>query len=273
MQKTNQYNERSLDRSTNNERSSDRSTNNERSIEQYNWQSIGQINRHGIFISHMTVLFIVFVIVYIYLVQFYKINTEYKIFIEDAIENKIFKTGDIILFKASNNFNSIKTATYFGHTGVVVCYDDEVMLFEANGIERVPLKDRHNKNGMFLTPLHERISKYKGRCFLKTLNKPLDNNTINLYKEFISWAIKNMYYEYNVIRSVFKKLLGMERCHNGTNCAEIVFISLIRLGLIPASEFDNNIMNHLQYVADIQKLENGYEYSDLIELIDHPFAH
>ena len=28
-----------------------------------------------------------------------------------------------------------------------------------------------------------------------------------------------------------------------------------------------------KYKKDIQKLENGYEYSDLIELIDHPFAH
>ena len=32
-------------------------------------------------------------------------------------------------------------------------------------------------------------------------------------------------------------------------------------------------MNHLQYVADIKTLENGYEYSDLIELVDHPFAY
>jgi hypothetical protein len=246
------------------------------SVNKLNGQSIQyklSFLEQGISISYINIICIVLIILYIYFVQFYKIDTDHKVFIEDAIENKLFKTGDIILFKASNNFNSIKTATYFGHTGVVVCYGNEVMLFEANGIERVPLKERHNKNGMFLTPLHERVSKYKGRCFLKALNNPLDENVINLYKEFISWAIQNMYYEYNVFRSVFKKLLGMERCHNGTNCAEIVFISLIRLGLIPASEFDNNIMNHLQYVADIKTLKNGYEYSDLIELVDHPFAY
>jgi hypothetical protein len=230
-------------------------------------------SKDGITISYSFVLIIISIIIYIYFLQYYQITTEYKIFIEDAMEKKIFKTGDIILFKASNNFNSIKTATYFGHTGIVVCYGDEVMLFEANGIERTPLKERHNNKGMFLTPLHARISKYKGRCFLKSLNKPLDETTIELYKNFITWAIPNMQYEYNVIRSVFKKLLGVERCHNKTNCAEIVFLSLIRLGLIPASEFDNNIMNHLQYIIDIKKLENGYHYNDLVELIDHPFEY
>lgn len=183
------------------------------------------------------------------------------------------KTGDLILFKAYNNFNSLCTTSYFGHVGMVYIDDGIPLLFEANGIERVPLKPHHSKNGVFLSPLSDRIKKYKGRCYLKSLNKPLPPESIQSLKEFIDYAMNNMYYDYHVIKSGFKKLFGIEKCHNGTNCGEIMFLSLIKLGLLDIEFYDTCILNHLKFVCEITDFKNGYKYLDLVEIIDHPFAY
>ncbi len=123
-------------------------------------------------------LLILVIILWVYYLQFYKISTDYKIFVDDLQYHSFLKTGDMILFKAYNNFNSIFHGSYYGHVGIVYMLNGTPMLFEANGIERVPLKDHHSKRGVFLTPLVDRIKKYKGRCFWKPLNRPLGEHSI-----------------------------------------------------------------------------------------------
>ena len=215
-------------------------------------------------------LVIIILIIYIYQIQYSAYPCE-KMFIDEALPH--FRTGDIILFKASNNFNSIVTTSYFGHMGMIYVCDGVPMLFEANGIEHMNLKPHHNGRGVFLSPVCDRIKKYKGRCYWKPLNKEIDPLIAFEFGKFIQYALKNMYYDTQVIQSGFKKLLGLERCCNGTNCGEIVFLALIKLNLLSIEEYDVQRLNHLKYTSNITELSNDYRYLPLIEIVDHPFAY
>lgn len=225
----------------------------------------------------ITALCIILIFYWIYSMQYYRISTEHQIFIDDLVDSKMLKTGDLILFKAYNNFNSIFHGSYFGHIGIIYIDPNDTsntpMLFEANGIEHVPLREHHPKNGIFLTPLADRVKKYKGRCFLKPLAYPItDKHIINGFIDFINFCMKNFEYEYKVFSNSLKKLLGVKKCDNKTDCGQIVFLSLIKLGLVDMSEYDKPIMHHLLYVTGVKELKNNY-YLDLIEVIDHPFAY
>jgi hypothetical protein len=204
--------------------------------------------------------------------QFHRIQTEYSIFADD-LPNCPIKTGDIILFKAYNNFNSIFHGSYFGHIGVVyIDKNNNPMLFEANGIEKVPLRDHHSKRGVFLTPLIDRIKKYKGRCFWKPLNRSVSPDVLDGFKEFVQFSLTNLEYDYSVITGGIKRMLGLSKCGLGTDCGQIVFLSLIKLGLINVAEYDVPRLHHLRYVCNVTDLQNGYCYLPLVEIIDHPFA-
>jgi hypothetical protein len=146
------------------------------------------------------------------------------------------------------------------------------MIFEANGIENVKLLPHHNKNGIFLTKAIDRIKKYKGRCFLKKLNKPILNCYIQDFNNFVNYALTNFYYDLKVLKSSFSRLFNLRRFNKGTDCSQLVFLSLIKLNLLPISEFDNNTTHILNLVCYIKDLSNGYKYGDFIEIIDHPFS-
>jgi hypothetical protein len=213
----------------------------------------------------LVIFFIIVLAIYIYILQFYHIEVP-KYFI-DEIQ---FRTGDVILFKAQNNFNAPKIASYFTHIGVVYVRGDQVYLFEANGIEGMNLKKHHNKNGVFLSKLYGRASKYKGRCFLKPLiGPPIDDEVLIEFEKFMKYALSNMYYDTRVIRSsVGKWINGIECGHdNGTNCGELAYLSLVNLGIIEKGL----TLHYLKYISELGKCEGEYKYGSLIELIDHPF--
>lgn len=227
---------------------------------------------NSLFTSLFPALIIVLIIIYIWQVQYYKIVCE-QVFLDDLINSNLLKTGDLIIFKAYNNFNSIITSSYFGHIGMVVVENNNVMLFEANGMEKTPTKSHRVVTGMFYTPLLDRIRRYKGRCFWRSLNKKISNLIIEAFMTFINYAMSNMKYEYNIISSWLAKALGKERCGNNTNCAELIFLCWIKLGLLPMSAYDKINTHYLKYVCTQTKMLNNYEYSELIEVIDEHFAH
>jgi len=213
---------------------------------------------------------IVIIIIYIYYIQFSYGNYE-KLFLEDLLKANTIKTGDIICFKAYNNFNSIFFGSYFGHLGIVYVGDDGVpKLFEANGVENMDLRPEHNKNGIFLSDLGPRIAKYKGRCFLKSLKYPVDSRKKAEFKKFIDFALDNMKYDMNIFRNSFRKLLNLERCTTNTNCGEIVFLSLLKLKLLPMKLYDAPSCHYLRWMSNITELDNN-EYLQHIELINTPF--
>jgi len=219
------------------------------------------------------ILIILLIIIWIYVMQFHRISTDYQIFADDLYSHPHLKTGDIILFKAYNNYYSIMHGSYFGHIGIV--YVDPKtqtpMLFEANGIEHTPLKEHHSTRGVFLTPLIDRIKKYKGRCFWKPLKDKLSDVVIADFKNFIDYSLEHLEYDYAVISGGLKRMLGLSRCTKGTDCGQIVFLSLIKLGLLDLEEYDEPRLHHLKYVCNVKKLNNN-KYLDLVEVIDHPFA-
>jgi hypothetical protein len=216
----------------------------------------------------------VILLVYIYYIQFYR--GEYKkIFNDNLIDSKLVKTGDIICFKAYDNFNSVFMGSYFGHIGIIYIdpldKDQIPYLFEANGVEHTNLKSHHNVDGIFLTPLLDRIAKYKGRCFWKSLNKSVSSSIIHDFKSFIDYCIDNMSYNYSIITSTIKKYMGIELCSTHTNCGELVFLSLIKLELLPYEYHQMPVMCHLKWMCNIKKLSSDYVYDEIIEIIDHPF--
>lgn len=217
-------------------------------------------------------IIIVLVIIWIYFLQYYRIQTDEKLFVDDLIKNKLLKTGDLILFKAYDNFNSIFIGSYFGHVGVVVEKDGEYYLFEANGIEYMHLAPHHSRTGIFLSPIADRLRKYKGRCFWKRLEAPLEEYIIDGFHEFVDYCLNTFEYDVNVFQGGFRRLLGLSKCDNKTDCGQITFLSLIKLGLIDEDEYHTPRLHHLKYVCDINKLQNN-SYLDLIEIIDHPFAY
>jgi hypothetical protein len=174
-----------------------------------------------------------------------------------------FKTGDLVLFKANNNYNSLKHGCYFGHIGIVVMDGDRVLLFEANNGPVYPFENK----GIYVSCLFSRISRYPGRVYLKALNKPLDPAVAQSFGEFVDYCMTNMYYDPRVIQNGFKKFFGIKKCGLATDCGQITFLSLIRLGLLDTKEYDVNRLHHLQYVCDIDRLLNGYQYEPIVRIL------
>lgn len=214
------------------------------------------------------------IFVWIYFMQYHKIKTHIQVFTDDFIQLPMLKTGDLILFKAYNNFNSIIHGSYFGHVGIIYVDEETKIpyLFEANGVEKMPLLPHHNKNGIFLTPVADRIKKYKGRCFYKPLNKKISPDVIDAFSTFIKYSLENMSYDYEIFKGgLRRKFLGY-KCNKKTDCGQLVFLSLVKLQLLPLSYYEISCANYLKYVCELTSLDNDYKYMDLIEVIEHPFA-
>ncbi len=213
----------------------------------------------------MLLLIILLLVIYIYKFQ-YDPRSYKKEFIDDILPT--VKTGDMILFKAANNFNSLKFISYFGHVGIVYVKDNIPYIFEANGVECMNLLKHHNRRGVFMTPLRTRLQKYKGRTFIKRLNKPVEYDL----REFITFAEENMFYDMDIIPSFVKKITGLEKCDIRTNCGELTYLSLIKLGILDMSAYDKApSFSYLHTVTKLSKCDNGYYYDEPVEFIDHPF--
>lgn len=218
--------------------------------------------------NYWIALVVVLLVIYIHQVQYSKGDYETE-FLDDILPT--LRTGDIILFKASNNFNSVFFASYYGHMGTVLVRDGEPYIFEANGVEHMPLLPHHNPNGIFFTKLRERVQKYKGRVFVKRLSHALPAESIAALQEFVDFALENMCYDINVFQSVVRKVCGNERYNDRTNCAELVLLSLIKMGLLPWEAYERRVLHVVRWMAGIKDLEYGYSYADPVEILDHPF--
>lgn len=214
-------------------------------------------------------IFLVIFILYVYVMQYRKIDCKMRRYHDLQPE---MRNGDIILFKAYNNLNVLAHGSYFSHIGMVYHVDGVPHLFEAANPEGMHIMPYHNKCGIFMSPLYERISKYKGDCFIRHLNKPLNDIHTHQLIRFIYHAITNMYYDKSVIKSGFSSLFG-KPCGKKTNCGQIMYLVLIAMGLLPMKYYRKNILHHLMFVANITDLSDGYEYEKPIKIVDHPFAY
>jgi len=190
------------------------------------------------------------------------------------LHDKKFKTGDMILFKAVDNYNAPMIASYYGHVGIVWVYPDDPKqtpyVFEAANPTNLVLEEHQNLKGIYLSLLENRLKKYKGYTFYKELGNSLDPETIEEFEKFINYALENMKYETAVFSNGIKKGLFGEKLHNKTNCGELVFLSLIKLGLLPFNSYDERIFHHLRWMCSITDLQSNY-YEEPVKILFDPF--
>ncbi len=182
------------------------------------------------------------------------------------------KTGDIILFKAMDNFNSSKIFCYFTHIGVIYRYGSSIEIFEAQSPTNLELYDHEKKNGIYITDLKTRLTRYKGRLYYKPLNLEIQPVLQNAFMEFIQYALNNMYYDNNVIWNGIKKKLFFEKLHEGTNCGELTLLSLIKLGILDPAKYNWKVAHHLYWMANIEVCDNGYYYLPFSKIRISPFC-
>ena len=194
--------------------------------------------------------------------------------LEILLREKKFKTGDMILFKAVDNYNAPLIASYYGHVGIVWVYPDDPeqipYVFEAANPTNMTLEEHHNPKGIYLSLLENRIKKYKGYAFYKQLGCEIEPEIRLEFEKFINYAVDNMEYDTSVISSGIKKGLFGEKIHNKTNCGELVFLSLIKLGLLPFSEYSRRVFHHLRWMCSITELQDNY-YEEPVKIIYDPF--
>jgi hypothetical protein len=187
---------------------------------------------------------------------------------------KKFKTGDMILFKAVDNYNAPMIASYYGHVGMVWIYPDDPekipYIFEAANPTGFTLEDHHNPKGIYLSTLESRIKKYKGYSFYKELHYPITQDLCEEFEDFIDYCVVNMEYDSKIFSSGIRKGIFGEKLNNKTNCGEITFLSLIKLGLIDPEEYETKAFHHLRWVCSITDLKDNY-YEEPVKILCDPF--
>ena len=181
-----------------------------------------------------------------------------------------FKTGDVILFHSYNNINPVFIGSFWGHVGIVFKdLSGNPLIFEAAKTSQMKNCSDYNKHGIMITDLQTRLQKYPGMIACKLLNRPVHPDIVRQFTEFMIYAKQNMFYEENIFHSAIQKKLGRAFTH-GTNCGELVFLSLIKLALLPENMINSSISHHLLYVARLEKLQDNYFHKP-IEITFDPF--
>lgn len=220
-------------------------------------------------------LVIIILAAILWMVAFNHIHPNYKeVKYEDLLAMGKFKTGDILLFKALDNWNAPVLASYFGHIGIIYVDPDDPTrtpyLFEAANPTDMVLEDQHNEAGIFFSKLVDRIKRYQGYTYLKELAVPIHPDKIREFKEFMHFCVDKMYYNINVFSNGLRKGLFGERLNLGTNCGEIVFLSLLKLGLLPQEYYQKNVFHHLRWMCSIQDLTDN-RYLEPVKITYAPF--
>lgn len=184
------------------------------------------------------------------------------------------RTGDLILFKALDNWNGPFIGCYFGHIGVVWVNptDGKPYIFEAAGTRGMYLRPGQNERGIFCEPLERRVTKYRGYTFWRKRNGyDIPLRIVHEFGELINYAVQNMYYEYDLVTGGLKKGLGIEKCNNATNCGEMALLSLIKLGLLPEREYDRIRPHYLRDMCYLRECNGGY-YDEPLQITYDPFS-
>ncbi len=206
----------------------------------------------------MLAVLIVVIMIWIYFTLL--LHPRFKSYEYEEIKHR-FKTGDIILFHALDNINPIFIGCYYGHIGMVYIDPDdekaEPQIFEAFNTTNMPFYPPEYSNGIALANLKHRLNSYRGYCFYKELEKPLDIRKQRKFKEFINYALKSMYYNESVVSNAIKKIILNDKLRIGTNCGELVYISLIKLGLLDENYIYENRRHHLLWLSKINEVNDN----------------
>jgi len=188
-------------------------------------------------------------------------HPQYNITTWDNIES-LCKTGDLILFHGLDNCNPIFIGCYYGHIGIVYreTPNSKPYIFEAWNPVNEKYYPSEISHGIAFVDLKTRINSYRGYVFYKPLMWHISQETNVQFYDFIYWAVHNMKYNARVIRNGINKLLFNDKLRVGTNCGELVYLSLIKLGLLDQKKFHNNSKYHLKWLCNLTNLDDGNMY-------------
>lgn len=214
-------------------------------------------------ISFLITIIVIIFILLLWCWNFLWNHPNYKIKKWQEIESKC-KTGDLILFHPLDNYNPIFIGCYYGHIGIIYreSPNSPPYLFEAwnpLGEKFYPYDFNH---GMAFTDLYHRLISYRGYIFYKELKYNILPEVNKDFYDFIYWAMGNMKYNPHVIQNGFKKLVFNDPLRINTNCSELVYLSLIKLGLLNKNKFIENRKYHLKWLSNLKDMDNGNKYLD-----------
>lgn len=192
------------------------------------------------------------------------------------LENCQFKTGDILWMKATDNIYATPMLCRFTHVGVCVrCpMTGTVYLYEAANPDLTKLLPHQVTNGIFVTNIKERISRYKGYCYLQPVNHEPSVEKINMLWTFIHDTATKFVYNKAPLLSAIRQAAGLQRMSYSTNCGELARLALIQLGILPRKSFDDGQFHCLWYLQDVnQYCASPYMYGPLYKIIDSPVGY
>ena len=210
-------------------------------------------------LNAITVTIIIIVILYIYAIKFMHPN---YVSVDYNIISKRAKSGDIILFSTLESWNQIYMGSYFTHIGVIYRKDAESkpVLVESFNKHRVANYPKQFNSGIAICDLETRLNSYKGFMFYKQLAKPISESANKDFADFIKYSKKNIEYDENPVSNEIYKLLFNQPFNMKTNCGQFTVLILIKLGLLPFSNFRNRKKHHLRFAANLIKLkQNSYK--------------
>lgn len=198
------------------------------------------------------------IIIIIILIYIYYMGKKYEPSKSVWIKDLKVRTGDLIMFKSTNNFHSQLFGNYYTHSGLIVMEGDIPYVFEADLTREGELCEHDQQkdfigsiNGIFYSPLIERIKKYQGYSYLHRLKPDIQVNEIKL-REFIRYAVDNMYYQKFIGWNFLAKCFG-ENLHQGTNCGEVCFLAMVAGEILDQSYMKKYIPYHLKYISNLDE--------------------
>jgi hypothetical protein len=109
-----------------------------------------------------------------------------------------------------------------------------------------------------------------GFTFYKELEYPLDKDTISNFKGFMDYCLQNMSYNKNIFHNSMKKGILGEPINDHINCGELVYMSLIKLELLPDEYYNKKISHHLKYTTYITDVVKN-KYKKPVKILYYPF--
>lgn len=172
------------------------------------------------------------------------------------------KTGDLILFHGLDNNNAVYIGCYYTHIGIIYRETpySRPYLFEAWNPHHDILYPNEVAHGMAFTDLEHRLLSYRGYVFYKPLEYEISQQTNEDFYKFIYWAMCHMKYNPRVISNGIKKLIFNDKLRTGTNCGEIVYLSLIKLGLLGLPRLYENRKHHLRWLSNLEQTDTYNKY-------------
>jgi hypothetical protein len=183
------------------------------------------------------------------------------------------KTGTLVLFHALDNINPVFIGSYWGHIGVVWVDPKDPRrtpwIFEAAPARNMPLEAHHNPHGIFLSRLEDRAKRYSGFIAIKELEGEVTAVNEAAFASFIQFAVRNFIYNYDYVTNALRRFMG-QKINKCVNCGELAFLSAIRLGILPHSEYSVPRLHHLLHMAHLKDTQLG-RYMDPVYMVHAPF--